>query len=500
MTGLDALDGDPVRVTGDLGIAEAVQREAGLPGLGPVARQHIGVGLPCGVVVVLAVVLVSLLAPGHRVEMELDVVAVGVHVGAVVEAAVGVDSVTVADGHPRTGRAAHGQSRPSAHVLAEVVDGCAIAGREPACRRDGPDDPDGRQRLSLQSPRRCPGRFGRLPRAVVEAGRAPAGPLQAGVVGLAVAVVVVGDRPGRGLPGGVADQAYRLAPVELDVELQQGHRPVSVGLAMAGGGRHVVLRAVPAVPEHEPDCVRAGTQVPGHVVGGVEDPRAQLGRQVVVVVGDGRVEHLLADPPPVDVQLVVAQPRHVAPGPDGPVDEHGLGAQQGGGDARRRADPGCVPVPGVQQGHLEGRRRAVGARAAVPVPGLDPPPAAFAAAERLSLVGDGVGRFGGDPARVPPVAHSGVEARPAGADQHPVGRLALAPSGRLDAPAEAGRGLVEAERVDPVLALRIGRGEPHAVAHIRALLMPPSRRPCALRALPVLLGGSRSRLKPAGAL
>ena len=41
----------------------------------------------------------------------------------------------------------------------------------------------------------------------------------------------------------------------------------------------------------------------------------QADRLVVVVIGDGRVEHPVADPLPVDVQLVVAQPRYVAPGP-----------------------------------------------------------------------------------------------------------------------------------------------------------------------------------------
>ena len=243
---------------------------------------------------------------------------------------------------------------------------------------------------------------------------------------------------------------------------------------MAGGGRHVVLCAVPAVAEYEPGRVRTGPQVPGHVVGGVEDSRPKFYGLVVVVVGGGRVEHPVADPLPVDVQLVVAQPRHVAPGPARLGIELGFCAQQGSGDALCRGDPGTLPVLGLQQGHLEGRRRAAGSRAPVTVPGLDSPPAPLATAQRCARVRDAVGGVGGNLARVPPVADAGVEARPARADQHPVGRLALAPGhgpvrrlalgpvGCLDPPAEAGSGLVEAERVGLVLALGVDRSEARA--------------------------------------
>ena len=432
-----------------------MQGEPGLPdgGIGR-AAQDVLVGLAGAVVEADAAVLEALVALGQPGGAELGVVGPGVHVRPAVEAAVGPNAVAVANRHPAACRTGHPQPGPPGQVLAEVVDGHGLAtgpvvvasaevgpgfvaayglGNSPALRwnrpgraspgfvvasglgarrRDrveGPHHPDGRQRLGPQRPRGCRRRASRGPGGVVEAGLGPARLLQAGVVGLAVAVVVVCDRPGRGRPGAVAGHPHPLAAAQFNGELQQADGGGPVGLAVAGRRGHVVLGAVPAVAEHEPHRVAAGPQEAGHVVGGVEHPRAQLEGLVVVVVGGGRVQRLVADPAAVDVQLVVPEPGDVAPGPLRRTGQPELLAQQRRGHGRVGADPRRGPVPRRQQRHLEDGRGAVGAPAAVAVPDLHLPPAPLAAAQRGPGVGDADGVVGGHPARVPFVARPGIQ-------------------------------------------------------------------------------------------
>ena len=348
-------------------------------------------------------------------------------------------------------------------MSAEAGPGFVVASGLGARHRDrveGPHHPDGRQRLGPQHPRGRRRRAGRGPGGVVEAGLGPARLLQAGVVGLAVAVVVVDNRPGRGRPSVVAGHPHPLAAVQLNGELQQPGGGGSVGLAVAGRRGHIVLGAVPAVAEHQPHRVFAGPQEAGHVVGGVEHPRAQLEGLVVVVVGGGRVQHLVADPAAVDVQLVVPEPGDVAAGPLRRLGQPELPAEQRRRHGRIGADPRRRPVLRHQQRHLEDGRGAVGAPAAVLVPDLHLPPAPLAAAQRGPGVGDAGGGVGGHPARVPLVACSGLQDAGGGGHQHPVGRLAPVPPGGADPPGEARGGPVEAERVDQMLAAGVGSREP----------------------------------------
>ena len=275
-----------------------------------------------------------------------------------------------------------------------------------------------------------------------------------------MAVVVVCDRPGRGRPSAVAGHPHPLAAAQFNGELQQADGGGPVGLAVAGRRGHVVLGAVPAVAEHEPHRVAAGPQEAGHVVGGVEHPRAQLEGLVVVVVGGGRVQRLVADPAAVDVQLVVPEPGDVAPGPLRRTGQPELLAQQRRGHGRVGADPRRGPVPRRQQRHLEDGRGAVGAPAAVAVPDLHLPPAPLAAAQRGPGVSDAGGGVGGHPTGVPLVARPGIQDAGGGGHQHPVGRLAPVPPGGADSPGEARCRPVDAERVDQVLAAGIGGREP----------------------------------------
>ena len=228
---------------------------------------------------------------------------------------------------------------------------------------------------------------------------------------------------------------------------------------MAGRRGHVVLGAVPAVAEHDPHRVGPGPEAAGHVVGGVEHPRAQLEGLVVVVVGGGRVQHPVADAAAVDVQLVVPEPGDMAPGPLRRPRQRELLAQQRRGDGRVGADPRRRPVPRFEQRHLEDGRGAVGAPAAVAVPDLHLPPAPLAAPQPGPGVGDAAGGVRGHPTRVPLVAHPGLQAVAGGGDQHPIGRLAAIPPRGADPPGEAGGGPVDAQRVDPVLAAGLGRRE-----------------------------------------
>ena len=113
--------------------------------------------------------------------------------------------------------------------------------------------------------------------------------LAAGVIGLASVEVVAGDGAGGGFPAAAGRDSGRAAVGELDVKLKAQAGRVPVAVLPAGF-------AVPAVAEHDAGGVGAGLKQFGHVVGRVED--------ALHVFAGGGVEHMVADAPAVEIELV----------------------------------------------------------------------------------------------------------------------------------------------------------------------------------------------------
>ena len=86
---------------------------------------------------------------------------------------------------------------------------------------------------------------------------------------------------------------------ELDVQLHAQARGVAVAVLPAGF-------AVPAVAQHHTDGIGARLQQFGHVVGHVED--------AFCVIAGGGIENMIADPLPVEIELVPAQAGDVEAG------------------------------------------------------------------------------------------------------------------------------------------------------------------------------------------
>ena len=226
---------------------------------------------------------------------------------------------------------------------------------------------------------------------------------------------------------------------------------------MARRRRHVRLRRVPAVAQHHPHRVTPRAQVAGHVVARVQHPRAQLQRQIVVVVGRRRIQHLPPHLGAVDAQLVVAQPAQVQPRPRRRRPQRELRAQQRRRDTPLRRDPGTLPVVRLQQPHLEPRRLAPGAGAILRVPGAHPPPAALPAAKRSPRVGHVHRPLRGYLAAVPDQFGPRAQRRAAAGHHDPVGGLQVPARLRRRQPAQPRPARVDSQRIDRILAAQLVR-------------------------------------------
>ena len=209
--------------------------------------------------------------------------------------------------------------------------------------------------------------------------------------------------------------------------------------------------AVPAVAEHDADGIGALLELRGHVVGHVED--------ALRVVTGRRVEHVVADAPAVEIELVPAQAGDVETGVSDRLIEFKRSAQEGGSDIGMRADPLPGPVALVEQPHREGGRLAVVARPPVLVPDPHLPPAALFAGEVGAAVRHVYRAIGRYLAAVPPVAALREQALPAAGDQDLIGRLGLAASVGFEQPAEAGSSCVDVDRIGRVLTGQVGWGD-----------------------------------------
>ena len=243
---------------------------------------------------------------------------------------------------------------------------------------------------------------------------------------------------------------------------------------MDGGRRHVRFGRVPAVAEHHAQRVGAGTQRLGQVVGHVQDSGAEREGLIVVVVGVGRVEYVVADPGAVAGQLVVAETGDVAARAAHRSGERQLAAEQGRRHAFGPGDPAAAPFIARQQPRLEAGRSAEGRGRAALVPAAHGPEAARAGIQRRAAVthpgvtflhAAGVPQVGG--ARHQPVGRAG--------DQHLVRGLPGAARRRPPAPGEPRRGLIDGERIDRVAAAKIGGGHGAVTPRVVTLGM---REPC----------------------
>ena len=132
----------------------------------------------------------------------------------------------------------------------------------------------------------------RLPLAIVEARRVPAGHGQPGVVRLAHQEVGLEDRAGGGLPVGAGGDVVGRAVGVLEVQHGPEPRVLAVMVALLA---EADVAAVPAVGQDRSQGVGARLHAAGHVVGAVIDA---LG-----VVGPAGVEVIVADALAIEVQV-----------------------------------------------------------------------------------------------------------------------------------------------------------------------------------------------------
>jgi len=177
---------------GELDVAEAVEGEGRGPGFVAGAGEGVGVG------------------------------GVGVAEVGGVDAAVGVETLGVAEARDGAARAADVQADVADHVLSHVVDGGV--GGVGGIQADGVEGEGGADgEIGLRG--ECHGAVGRGcgggcgPVRGVEVGCAPVGLGEAGVVGFATVNFGEGDGRGGREPGGVGDDGLVLAVGEGDVEL-----------------------------------------------------------------------------------------------------------------------------------------------------------------------------------------------------------------------------------------------------------------------------------------
>src|SRR5690606_22255122 len=125
-------------------------------------------------------------------------------------------------------------------------------------------DPDRRVLLAAQDAAGAWHNHRPLPVGGIDRRRRPAGTLQAGVIGLAIAQGVEDDRPGSRPPGGIADDGLLTAIAPGQVELAEELGAVAPGslLEVPDLGRRAI---VPPVAEHDAEDIGAGPDLAGHV-------------------------------------------------------------------------------------------------------------------------------------------------------------------------------------------------------------------------------------------
>ena len=376
---------------------------------------------------------------------------------------------------------------PAGDVAPGVVDRLSVPSVESPDGLDRIERPHGRHHLRPQ--RTGPGnRNGRTPPLGGKSGLAPAVLLQAGVVQLAVARVVVHDRTAGGPPALVGHD-----PLGRTVAVPDREQRDRLGLPdpfRAVQSPYVgAYRAVLTATEHDPDRIASPADHSGHVVSHVKRP--------LVKIGPSRIEHMVADPASVQISLIIAQSADIQIGrddlpSDGEFLAHqrrrivaGRGVLVQGPDRPARADEprpgvrlpvldvaalmlgplvpprllvaggdpfGPAPVFLAERPHAPAGRLAPATRAIVGIPYPHFPVALGKARERLSAVFDlnaaARGRF---PA-VPQVALSAGEQLGRRGDQHPVSRLAVAAQRRRHDPAQPGTRRIDSQRIGQILA------------------------------------------------
>ena len=265
-------------------VAETVQGEPGLPHFDAFPLQDVRIDLSGGV----GAPQIVDIAPG-------------------IEASVVEQFGSVRQPYCRTLWPGQLQSAPTAEILAHIVDPDIPLRVQQGDRLDGLHYLDRGHDLDAQRAIGCLCQLRRMPVRIIVPGRRPAGLFKAGIVGLSVVVVIVGDRSGSDFPAIIAVQTHALTGAKLDIQLQQQARPVTVGFAMARRGWDVLLGAVPTVAQHSADGVFTHLQIVAHIMGGVQNTRSEFEWLVVVVIGLAGIQHLIAYLAAVDVEFAVTQ-------------------------------------------------------------------------------------------------------------------------------------------------------------------------------------------------
>ncbi len=213
-----------------------------------------------------------------------------------VDGAVVGQRLAMANAQFGSGRGVDVQLRPADEVLAQVE----YPGLEHRTRdRLRREVLDGADRLVLLGDDRDAGVLGhgcRLPRAVVEAGRVPAGEGEARVEDLALQQVGGDDRAIGGLPRSVGRDGRRAAV--LVVEDQHG-ADGRVGAVRLSGGGDAEVAGVPALADDQAHGVVSVLDQVGHV------PRPVL--HELRVVGPAGAQGLVSDRLAVDARAVDAE-------------------------------------------------------------------------------------------------------------------------------------------------------------------------------------------------
>jgi hypothetical protein len=168
------------------------------------------------------------------------------------------------------------------------------------------------------------------------------------------------------------------------------------------------MLVVPAVPQYDAQGIGPRPEIFSHVVHHIFHP--------AVVPGHGRIEHMIADPAPVDIRHIIAQTRNVETGrcgsgirvkflPEPGRWEHGRHAVA----LRHRRNPAGLPVLRREQAHFPPGRIAVGRGLSVLIPYTHFPVAALAGLQRNSPVRHVQRLYGRHPAAVPQIGRVLVE-------------------------------------------------------------------------------------------
>ena len=263
--------------SGHLDVAKTVQRESGLPHFRAFSLQNVGVGL------------------------------FGRQIGPPIQSAIVIHSSGMPQRHPGAPRPGCAKSRPTGEVLAEVIDVDVFRRFQNPHRLDGLHHFDRRHHLGGQDSARRLHRQSPVPIGIVVVRSRPAGLLQSSIVDFTRADLVCKDGPPRGFPRLVADNAHSLTIGEFQVHLEDQLRSVAVWLS----SNRRCSRAVPTVPQQHAQGIATTFEPSGNVVGYVQRASGQFEGQVIVVVGRGRVENVVADFAPVEIQFVISQAREV---------------------------------------------------------------------------------------------------------------------------------------------------------------------------------------------